>query len=411
MKTRIAYIISQYPEFHETFVAREVEALCQKSADLRIFSLKTPGREEQNLYPDHLRFVEYSPFLVSARLIAANCIELARSPRRYFRALLWILNSHASHPMEMFKALAAFPKTVLFAHSMRGHFDAVHAHWATIPSAMAVVVKILTGIGISFTAHAWDIFLSPRQLLREKITQAKGVVTCTEYNVEYLQNVCEENEKDKIHRNYHGLDFASFSKSIVQSEPFSPLRIIAVGRLVEQKGFSYLLRSLEILAKKGVAVQLVIIGEGPLRGALTEESRTIPAPCSVEFAGRLSHRETIERMVSSHVMVAPSVIAGDGDRDGIPNVILEAMACGLSVIGTAVSGIPEVVKDGVTGYLVSSGDPDRLATAIEKIALNRDESKKLGSAGRAFVHRMFDIEKNIEEFIGLLESFHGTGRI
>lgn len=412
MRLRVAYIISQYPEFHETFVAREVEALRCKEIPPTIFSLKTPGPAERDIYPAHRELVRYSPFLVSASLVAANLAELLRAPGAYLGSLCWLIRTHLRQPVEMLKTLAAFPKTVLYARSMRGRFDALHAHWATVPAAMAVVVHRLTGIGFSITAHAWDIFLSPPGVLRRKIALAQGIVTCTGYNREYLISVCDPRDRGKIHRNYHGLDLAAFPGSFEHSSAEQPLRIIAIGRLVEQKGFLHLIRAVALLARKKLAVHLTIVGDGPLHHGLAAEAGLVPKPGTVEFAGRLPHAQTVARLLQSHVMAAPSVIAGDGDRDGIPNVILEAMACALPVVGSAVSGIPEVVQDAVTGYLIPPGDPEALAQALERIARDREGAARLGLSGRLLVERMFDVECNTDEFVALLQGFHqgGAGR-
>lgn len=405
MTLRVAYIISQYPEFHETFVAREVEALRLKGVSLTIFSLKTPTEEELNLYPEHASFIVVSSFFASIPLVLANIKEAVRCPLRYLRAFTWIIAAHRHSFLEMLKAIAVFPKTVLYAHKMRGTCDLLHAHWATIPASMSVVVSILTGIKFSITAHAWDIFLSPQSLLREKIARACGVVTCTGYNVKYLKGLCREEDIDKIHLNYHGLDFGKFPLPENRTDDRPTFKIIAVGRLVEQKGFIHLIRAVSLLAERGISIHLTIVGVGPLLQVLQEEAKHVPHAGLIEFTGRMSHGETIARMMTSHLFAAPSVIAGDGDRDGIPNVILEAMACSVPVVASAVSGIPEVVIDGNTGCLVPPGDYEVLADTIARLVQNQDLAAQLADNGRRFVEQYFDVSENVNSFIGLLDSF------
>lgn len=405
MSLRVAYIISQYPEFHETFVAREVNAMRLKGIKFRLFSLKNPKSFEKNLYPEHIELIEYSPFLASIRLLAANAAEFFSSPLHYLTAITWLVRSHYKNPLELLKALAVLPKTVLFARMIRGNYDLLHAHWATIPAAMAVVVNILTGINFSITAHAWDIFLSPQHLLRDKISRCSGVVTCTEYNVEYLKKICTPEDKSKIFRNYHGLDIAKYTASATLPQCGQPIRIIAIGRLVEQKGFIYLIRAIKKLADQGIHLHLSIIGAGPLGNQLQVEASQVGLPTQVDFLGRLPHEQTIATLLKSHIMVAPSVIAGDGNQDGIPNVILEAMACSLPVIATNISGIPEVVKPDKTGYLIEPGNVAALANALLKIRNAPEQALEYARAGRNFVEQNFNISKNIEQLFGLLQQF------
>jgi len=408
MSLRVAYIISQYPEFHETFVAREVNAMRLKGIKFRLFSLKNPKPFERALYPDHIQLIEYSPLIASIRLILANAGEFFSSPLRYLAAVTWLIRSHYMQPLELLKSLAVLPKTVLFAKMIRGNFDLLHAHWATIPAAMAVVVNTLTGIRFSITAHAWDIFLSPPQLLREKISKSSGIITCTGYNVKYLKTICASKDKDKIFRNYHGLDIATFPTSSTILEKGQPLRIIAIGRLVEQKGFIYLIRAVKILAEQGVHLHLSIIGEGPLRNQLQKEAYQARLLSKVDILGRLPHEQTIATLRESHIMVAPSVIAGDGNQDGIPNVILEGMACALPVIATNISGIPEVILHKKTGYLVEPSNVPALVDAILDVISFPEQAKAYGIAGRRFVEKHFDISKNIEQLFLLLQQFAAT---
>jgi len=404
MKT-IAYLTSQYPEFHETFVAREVEALRKKGVNVSVYSLKTPKPEERNLYPAHLPFIYYAPFFFSIPLLRANLIALFSNTLPFFTALGWLIRSYKKQPLELLKSVAAFPKTVYYAHLINRSSAIVHAHWATIPASMAVVIKMLTGRDFSFTAHAWDIFLSPSELLREKIAISNGVVTCTGYNVGFLKTLSREEDQEKIFRNYHGLDFSDFS-NLLKRKCSNEIQIVAVGRLVEQKGFAYLIRAVQSASLYHFSIALNIVGEGPLLSQFEDLCADLPKNVTVSFTGKKSHKETLNLMASSDIMIAPSVIASDGDRDGIPNVILEAMACRLPVIGTDVSGIPEVVRDGDTGCLVPQTDEEALTNAILYLADNPQRRLEMGEKGRDLVEEFFDIKRNVEDFCALLTKFH-----
>jgi len=402
---KIAYLTSQYPEFHETFIAREVEGLKARSVDIKVYSLKPPAMGDF-LYPAHRSFVRYLPFFFSGAVWKSNLKQLFTRPDRYLMALTDLLRIYATRPVELIKALAVFPKTVAYAEEIGAAGAVVHAHWITVPTSMALVIRRLTGTRISATAHAWDIFLSPTNELRHKISQLSGVVTCTGYNVQHLQELCHLEDKNKIVLNYHGLDEKIFAATASGDKPDNTcLRITAVGRLVEQKGFAYLVEAVNQLSERGIPVELVVIGEGPLLDKLKAMIRPA-AQNAIVFSGRLGHAQTLGQMRASHVLAAPSVVAKDGDRDGIPNVILEAMGVGLPIVASAVSGIPEVVKDGISGWLVPSADARALADALAAVWQNLDDAGQRGQQARAYVIERFSVTRNVAEFLDLLEKFH-----
>ncbi len=404
----VSYLLSMYPEFHETFVAREVEALRRTGADIAVYTLKAPASVEHDLYPEHRAFLHQAGFLFDRRVIAANIGQFFESPLRYLQAIFMLIGLYGKRPVDLLKALASFPKTVLFARSIRARGGILHVHWATIPAAMGLVIEKLTATPFSLTAHAWDIFLTPEDELRRKIAHAKGVVTCTGFNVDHLKSLCDPGDRDKIRLNYHGLELSRFEDRSADKDAGPALRALAVGRLVEQKGYIHLIRALKRL--DGIELQLSIIGDGPLLSVLEEEARDLPEGVTVHFLGRLSHEETLRHMAETDVFTAPSVIAGNGDRDGIPNVVLEAMAAGAPIVGTDVSGIPEVVLPGETGLLVASESPDALAEAFQQLAENPADRRRMGANARAFVIERFDMDRNIEEFLTFLTEFHTASR-
>ncbi len=404
MTDKVSYLLSMYPEFHETFVAREVEALRRTGTDIAVFSLKSPPPEGHDLYPDHRSFLHQAGFFFDHRVLFANLAQLLATPGRYATSLMMLISLYGNRPKELLKALSAFPKTVHFARLIAKRGGILHAHWATIPTAMALVINKLVDIPVSVTAHAWDIYLTPQEELRQKIAAVKGVVTCTDFNVRYLQEICRPEDRDKIRLNYHGLDFSTVEANAEAKTEEKKLNILAVGRLVEQKGFIYLVRALKQLS--GIQVTLSIIGEGPLRENLEREASSLPAGIEVHFLGRLTHHETLRQMAASDVFAAPSVIARDGDRDGIPNVVLEAMACGVPIIGTNVSGIPEVVLNDETGLLIPSEDEGALAQALQTLLEDQAKRQALGANAKALVTKRFDMDRNIDEFLDFLERFH-----
>ena len=283
-----------------------------------------------------------------------------------------------------------------------GPTDRIHAHFIDRAAVVAYVAARLLGVPYSVTAHANDIYVTP-VLLDTKIRGADFVVTCTGYNVSHLvQQV--GGAPDKVTRIYHGLELERYQPSSVT--PDTEPTLVAVGQLKEKKGFLDLLDACRALRDRGVRFQCVIIGEGPQRDELTRRIADLALGEAVHLRGALPHDEVIAMYRRATAFVLPCVVAGDGDRDGIPNVILEAMAMQLPVVSTSHSGIPEVVEDGTTGVLVPPGDSEALTEALVRVLENPDEARTMGLRGRQVVEAHFDVESNVRE---LYDRFVATG--
>jgi len=409
---KVAYLTSQYPEFHETFVAREVEHLIRSGADVKIFTLKPLPPEGNDLYPEHRKYIYYKPFIFSIAVLRDVIHETITNFPKVLGSLAWLVSNYKTRPKELAKALLVLPKTIHYARKIRVDNRIVHAHWATIPASMAIVIKKLTGTTVTITAHAWDIFLTPDHDLIDKVELSEGVVTCTGFNVGHLKEIVGAENENKIKRNYHGIDIEHIDKSGKEKifNDTHNFKILAVGRLVEQKGFEYLIKAIKKLSGS-IDIELNIIGDGPLLDSLMSLSTKLGGSNKVNFLGKVDHDTTLGYMKQSDLMVAPSIIAGDGDRDGIPNVIIEALACKAVVVGTNVSGIPELIKNNDTGLLVESESVDELVTAISFVYDNKDKALELAESGFRYVIENFDIEKNIEEFITYLTQFHNLKKL
>lgn len=401
----VAYLLSAYPDFHETFVAREVEAMRQLGINLRIYSLKRPDPGAY-LYPDHARMVRYLPFLFDAQVLRGVARSVVRHPLRVARAIGWLASTYWRRPLELAKSIAILPKTLAIADELEGTDIALHAHWATIPTSAAVVIQTVSGRPFSITAHAWDIYLPSRAELQDKIRRCSGLVTCTGYNVGFLRDLAGPGNEDKVHLNYHGIDLSKITQTTRVREPGQPLKVVAVGRLVEQKGFADLVESVGLANKGGRRVEVTLIGDGPLEAELKQLAAKHGVADRIVFAGRVGHAQTIATMCAADLLMAPSVIARNGDRDGIPNVVLEAMACGLPIIGTSVSGIPEVVRTGATGVLVPPGDAPALAQALATLHDDPAHARECGRRSRQFIEENFMAEKNVCDLAGHLGRFH-----
>jgi glycosyltransferase involved in cell wall biosynthesis len=373
---RIAFVLSQFPETHETFILREFVALDEAGLDFVILSLK-PCRDRV-IQKDAGRFLgrTYYPWRLPRGIPSA-----AGSPgREAARLLPWGRRTPKS--LYVWWAARRFANLVAALGVAR-----VHAHWATAPASTAALISTHAKVPYSFTAHAWDIFAGDGRL-EEKARAADFIITCTNANVAAIRSMIAPEDAAKVILNYHGIPRARLGRR--SSARNGALRIAAVGRLVPTKGFTHLLAA---LAGAGFPFDLVIAGDGPLRRRLEKQARVIGAG-RVTFAGMVNNEEVFEILRSSDVLVMPSVISPDGDRDGIPNVVLEAMAVGLPVVASGISGLPEAVVDGETGIITVPGSPDAIRAALRRIRDNRAEAESMGARGRRHVAENFRAEAN-----------------
>jgi glycosyltransferase involved in cell wall biosynthesis len=252
----------------------------------------------------------------------------------------------------------------------------------------------------SVTAHANDIYVDPI-LLPEKMAEAKFVATCTQFNETHLAGLNGNGLGHKLHCIYHGLDIDQYQPPERKQPSTTPL-LLAVGQLKEKKGFAHLLRACRLLKDQGYNFKCHIVGDGPDRQVLTRQIEQLGLGGTVTLCGALPHQAVIDKYREADIFVLPCITGQDGDRDGIPNVILEAMAMELPVVSTRHSGIPEVVVDGVNGLLVPPADDTALAQALAKLLDDGNGRLQLGQRGRQTVIESFSVEKNVER---LLEQF------
>ncbi len=402
--SRLAFILSQFPEMHETFILREFVELRRQEIDFSIYSLRSCHDPIIHGEVDLLTSrVHYSPYLLSWQLLKSNLAWQTGRPRRYFGALWALLRRHWSEPLVLFKLLAVFPKTVRFAFDMESEgVEHLHAHWATVPTSIAMVISRLTGIRYSFTAHAWDIYVD-NPTLPEKVQRASFVMTCTAHNKQHLESLRGSNTGTEVLLNYHGIDLERFSPS--PAAPNSVQGILAVGRLVEQKGYPWLLRALRLVHDRGYEIPCRILGRGPEEGRLRNLVRELRIEDFVHFLEPVSQEEIRDLYRRSRMFVLPCVVASNNDRDGIPNVLVEAMAMGLPVLTTRVSGIPELVDHEHTGLLADPRDAAAIAEGIIRLLEDDQLWHHLRSRGRQRVEQMFDVDRNVAQLVGYFTQY------
>jgi glycosyltransferase involved in cell wall biosynthesis len=391
---RLAYVIGTYPVPTTTFIDREIEALRRLGAHVQVISIRRPpgaGLSERQLLLH--AGVHYVLPVRAGDLLRSHLGFLVSRPGAYARTLIYVISR--PHPSfgSRAKTVIHFVLGVHVARLIRERYpaDHLHAHFVDRAALVALVAGRLLERSFSATAHANDIYVDP-VLLPEKIASAKFIATCTRHNRAHLRSAVNGGSEGKVRCIYHGLDLSEYAPA-PDPRRDRPL-ILSVGQLKRKKGFHHLLDACRILDDRGLSFDCQIVGDGPLRGELTSRIGELDLRSRVRLLGALPHEAVVEKYREATIFALPCVTGPDGDRDGIPNVILEAMAMGVPVVSTRHSGIPEAVEDGRTGLLVSPGDPSQIATAIVRLLEDPSLRERLGSGGRDHVKEVFDIDAN-----------------
>lgn len=409
----VAYILKGFPRLSETFITNEIYLLEQMGMRLRLYSVK-PGETEKvhsvvariqatlHTLPEVasvsgcslLRWLyQHSPKFKTAHLRL-----LKRKPWAYVKtfAQVWLMAwryrpsglSLRKSIIKEFLQAGAIAADVVDNDSIRH----LHGHFCHGATTITWFVSRLTGLSFSFTAHAKDIYqqkLNPGDLLQRKLHAARFVATCTGANVSHLRQMIAET--DKVYQIYHGLDTTAFMPpDRGRDDEQSPL-LLAVGRFVEKKGFLYLIEACAQLASAGLRFRCLIIGEvGEQFEAVRQRVEKLNLTDCVVLQNAITQDELKAVYAQATVFALPCQVVADGDRDGIPNVLVEAMAMALSVVSTPISGIPELVENGINGLLVPTRDSQALAQAIEQLLREPALRSRLGANARATVCRDFD---------------------
>lgn len=405
----IAYVASLFPKLTETFILREVQEMERAGMVVSMFSIRP--RPPEPLHADARPYLEkthYAPWFGFTHLGAFISL-LMRRPWGVAKGLAYLgqdMIAHARYPASAAKTLLCTGKMFVFARQMeREGIAHIHGHFANIPTTLAVFASRVLGITYSFTGHAWDIFVPVNQAgLPAKIAGAQFVATCTGFNTKILGGFCRTDaDRAKIVLNYHGLDLEKYAATDARDER----RIVAGGSLVEQKGLTYLVEAAALLRDRGVPSRIEIVGDGPQRALLESAIARHGLHDSVALVGSMPHEHLMERMRTAAMIVLPCIETRDRFMDGIPNILIESLALEVPVVTTHLSGIPELVVDGVTGRLVPPQDAGALADAIESLLRDPARGRELGRKGRARVESMFNLQRNAQELVrrfrGILE--------
>lgn len=404
-RPRIAYVTLWFPKASETFVFREVKVLAELGLSVAVFTLY--GRRSEPLSPEMRAFPPPQRLgsRAAPRILAAFFAELIRRPGRTLRLVRHCLGQGFASLERLGENLWGFFAGFALAHRFR-HLgvEHIHAAWAGGAATAARVASVLTGIPFSFAARAGDIY-PPDLALAGKVAAAAFVRVNYAANLDYIRSFAGD-APDKVQLVYNCLSLAPEDPAAGERGS-GPLRFLAAGRFVRTKGFSFLLEACALLRDRGVDFRLTLAGDGPLRARLRRQVRDLGLEGLVAMPGFLSHDALSALMQQSHALVMPCVVDVSGDRDGIPNVIMEAFAHGLAVAATDVAGIPEVVRPD-TGWLAPQADAPALAAALAEMAADPAERQRRAQAGQRLVRAMFDPEANARQLAALFAA-HSRG--
>ena len=406
MGRAVALVLKGYPRLSETFIANEIRALEIRGLNIHIISLRHPT--DRDMHPVHREIeapVLYLPeYLYQEPMRVLRGWRKARKKPGYGAALKCFLGDLWRDRTP--NRVRRFGQALVLAHELPNGIDTIHAHFMHTPASVARYAAMITGLAWSASAHAKDIWLTPDRELTEKIDDCAWLTTCSVAARDRLVSLASDPEK--IALTYHGLDPKRFPAESSHrpgmnmrdgADPADPLRILAVGRTVEKKGLNVLLDALALLPPT-LHWRLEHVGGGMLLDKLRRQADAAGISDRVIWHGAMSQDMVIERYRDADLFVLPSRVADDGDRDGLPNVLMEAQSQGLACIASNVSAVSELIEDGRTGLLVVPDDAAALAGMIGELAADPARRKGLGRAGAAKVRAEFSFEDGIESLAG-----------
>lgn len=400
LATSVAFILKGYPRLSETFIAQEIRALERLGLAIRIFSLRHPTDPVQHPIHREIRApVVYLPeYLKDEPWRCLKAWWRARRLAGYGRARAAFLADFRRDPTA--HRIRRFGQALVLATELPGDVVRLHAHFLHTPAAVARYAALMTGLAWSCSAHAKDIWTSEPWEIRLKLGELDWLVTCTAAGRERLLALAPD--PSRVALVYHGLDFQRFPPPPRQAKPphagrsaADAVELLSVGRAVPKKGYGLLLEALAGLPPD-LHWRLTHIGGGPLGAELKAEAARRGLAERIDWRGPQPQDRVLEALRGADLFVLASRIAEDGDRDGLPNVLMEAMSQGLPVLASALPTIGELVSDRLQGRLVPPGDANALTRALAELIGDPGERARLGAAGYELVRRKFDMASGID---------------
>ena len=401
MNQRIAYIVSRFPHLPETFILREMVELERQGVQVELFPLVM--QRQDVIHAESRPWLEraHSTGMFSWVCLRANCKTFFCHPGKYLATMFQAFWFNLPSLKFFIRTLYIFPVAVWMAEKIGElNVDHIHAHYATHPALAAWIISRLTGIPFSITVHAHDIYVN-RTMLRKKIHDAEFVRAISEFNKTFLCQHYGDWVAEKTTVIHCGIQPEMYRKAAVYAK--RPFQLIAVGSLQEYKGHEYLVRACRMLADENVDFKCTIVGGGELMDELTEMIDELNLSAWIELAGSKTEQQVAQLLTQAHCFVLPSVIISSGKMEGIPVVLMEALASQLPVVATQISGIPELIVDMETGLLVPQRDPAALVQKLLWVMDHPQEASLMAAAGCKKVINEFNLEKIVIQLIAQFE--------
>ena len=417
-RPHIAYIVRSFPRLSQTHILNEVLGLERLGHDISIFGMTRSG---ESLVQDGVAHIKRPPEFLDAALqrpvwalARDHLLVLATHPARYAGTIGFLSRRpYLTAGYTTTTRMKAFGQAVYLAADLqrrsrdgRRHIDHIHSHFAHDPTLIALLVKRLTGMSYSFTAHARDMLQIPASSLAERVDQATAVVTICQANVDYIDRVAPQRDDGKIRLIHTGIDVEAWRPPTSPRLPSTAPLIVVVSRLVEKKGLLDLVHALALVKARGKRFRCAVYGEGPLLPELRSARDALGLTEEVGLAGPATQTELRDVLRRADIFALTPFVTADGDREGLPSSVLEAMASGLPVVATAVAGIPEAIDHGRTGLLAAPRDIEDIAGHLESLVEDPALRRRLGAGAREAIERHWSAGAVARE----LSSVFGAGQ-
>jgi colanic acid/amylovoran biosynthesis glycosyltransferase len=406
---RIAYLSTRFPGLSETFVLNEVIRMVEQGLDVTVFSLRHANRTSafNTQAQSILDRVVTIPFYSWRPLVKFLFLLLAH-PVSIFWVIIQTFVFNFKQPAIMFRLLASLPGILYYGNRMLKDFvEHLHVHFATTPAWGAWVIKTVYGIPWSMTVHAHDIYLN-HAMLQKKMDSAEFMVTNSQYNIDYLQKVHPKYPKEKLNLIHTGIDSDRFQPLVTEVTPDIP-QILAVGRLDPTKGYRYLVEVIQELRQRGIVTQTHVVGHITDEAYVQEEFKYIQELIrkyqledDITFEQGIPQDLLLQRYREASLFILPCVVDETGNSDGLPSVLVEAMLLQKPIVSTRISGIPELVTSGKTGWLCEPGNVKELADACEDIVKQSAQAVAIAAQGRKHALENWNLTTTSRQMFQLL---------
>ncbi len=401
----IAYMTQIFPNLTETAVYREVLCLRDLGFNISTFAVWKPDANKLSAESQGLMETTFYVFpLAWLRFVAAHLSWLLTRPALYMGTLFFVLTRPGESLRNRRRTFFHFLEAMYLAAEMqKRQIRHIHAHFSINAASIAMMIARMLDISFSFTVH--NIFFTDRIILKEKLQAAKFIVSISEFSRDFLlQLYPQENLRDKFYIIHCGISPEHFSPPTHPEKRHPPL-IFTVSQLAERKGMPFLVEACKILAERGCDFRCIIGGDGPQKPLLEQMIARYHLQDKVQLVGPVYQQQLTGYLNQTDLFVLPCITASNGDRDGVPAVLMEAMAMELPVVSTYVSGIPELISDGRDGLLINEKDPLALADAMQRLLEDQHLGQTLGKNGRQKVIKEFNLRQSAAQLAALFDKF------